>query len=361
MMFAWQLFGLGMVLLAIYEGKRPYWSLAGFCYGTAILMKPFGIFPVVGLLLFFIYQFYTDRKRWVEIFADGLAFALPFLLTSLGISVLLYSNLGFYYQEAFGYHLQMGEQRILINRFIILGDRYLIFLVINAVMAFILPLAYLNRRSKQAQIEPLYKALLLTQLLVPLFFVLITRPLHLRYFMFLVPILALFLALEVNKFFYKIQEEQPKLAQYLPFFIFVMIGFSIFATFPNIPQRLTRKEGDTMRLAQLIQEETSPNDVVVADYAGLNFHAKRQSIYEASIIAGGQIDGGIVTSALLIKRMEETEAKLFLIHTEGGSIPPHQLNHLIDFPVLETYLAQKYKLIDVFDRAGQRIEIYERQ
>ncbi|MCP4416554.1 MAG: hypothetical protein GY805_08025 [Chloroflexi bacterium] len=361
MMFGWELFGLGFVLLAVLEGKRPYWGLAGICYGVAILMKPFGIFPVVGLSFFFIYQFYAQRERWSDIFANGLTFATPFLLTSLGISLLLYNHLGFYYQEAFGYHLAMGEKRSLINQLINIGDRYLLFFVINAVAAFILPLAYLNRRANQARIKPFYKALLLPQLFVPLVFVVITRPLHVRYFMFLVPTLALLLALEVNKLYGKIKMEQPQFVKYSPLLSLILIGFSIFSTFPSISQRLAQAEGDTLRLAQLIQSRTTPDEIVIADYAGLNFHAKRQSIYEASIIAGGQIGGGIVTGALLIERMEETEAKLILVHVEGGNPPPHQLTHLIDFPLFEAYLAEKYEMIEVFDRANQLIEIYERR
>ena len=361
MMFAWELFGLGFVMLAVYEGKRPYWAAAGFCYGVAILMKPFGLFPILGLIFFFAYQFYTQRDRWSQIFANGLAFAIPLLLTALGISAILYAALGFYYLEFLAYHVEMGEQRSLLNIFTDFIFSYIGFFLIHAVTIFILPLAYLSRRHGLESSGGLYKALLLTQLVVPLSFVAISRPLHPRYFMFLVPVVALLLALEVNKLFSKITLEQPRLTNYFAPSIFVFIAFSALTTWPSISQHLTRKENDTLRLAQFIQTNTAPDDVVVADYAALNFHARRQSIHEASIIAGGQIDSGAVTGALLIDRLEASEAELILIHVEGGDPFPHHIIDLIDFPVFEAYLAEEYEMIELFDRGGQLIEIYQRK
>lgn len=359
MMFGWELLGLGFVLLALNGGKRPYWAAAGFSYGVAILMKPFGIFPVVGLFFFFIYLFYTNRNHWLNIFLDGLTFALPLLIMSLGVSLLLYRSTGFYYQEAFSYHLAMGEQS-LFNRLINIGDRYLLFIVINAVSIFILPLAFLNRRAKLGETTSFYKALFLSQFLVPLTFVLFTRPLHVRYWMFLVPILAILLAIEVDKLFKKILKEKPQFSL-LPLFVFIIVLFSVLSTFPGVIDRLIRTETGTLQLAQFIAEHSNPADIVVSDYAGLNFHAKRQSIYEASIIAGGQIGSGGITGSLLIEKIEETQAELVLVHVEGGNPPPHQLTHLIDFEVFKTYLDEKYGLITTFDRGGQMIEIYERQ
>lgn len=361
MMFGWELFGLGFVLLAVRSGKRPYWFAAGFAYAIAILMKPFGIFPVVGLFFFFIFLFFTQKDRWKQIFLDGVIFSLPFLLVTLGISALLYRGSGFYYQEAFSYHLEMGQQQIFINRLINIGDRYILFFVINAVAAFILPLAFLNRRSKLGTVPMPYKALLLTQLLVPFTFIIISRPLHVRYFMFLVPTIAIFLAIEFEMMFGKILHQKAAAAGYLPLIILVIIVFSALSTFPRVAERVTRTENGTLQLAQFIDEHTLLSDIVVSDYAGLNFHAKRQSIYEASIIAGGQIGSGVITGSLLIEKIESTQAKLILVHVQGGDPPPHQLTHLIDFPVFEAYLADNYEMIRIFDRGGQQIEIYERK
>ncbi|MCP4421594.1 MAG: hypothetical protein GY805_33700 [Chloroflexi bacterium] len=374
MMFGWELIGLGLVLLAVHNGKRPlrlatsvtaqcrlYWGLAGAAYGIAVLMKLFGIFPIIGLVFFFLYLFYKEPSQWQKHLQNGIMFAVPFLLVSIAGSLLLYSNLGFYYQEVFNQHLSLGQSKTVRDQLYITGGTYLSFILVNAVTIFIFPLVILNKRSGEVVIQHPEKALLYTQLLVPLLFVFITRPIFPRYHIFLLPILALLLAIQMNGIFNKIDQNQPRAASLVNLLVLLFIGFAYFATFPSITKRLTRTEEDTLALAEFLQARTSPEDIIVSDYASLNFHAKRPSIYEASIIAGGRIGGGIVTGDLLIERMEETEAQLFLIHVEGGSPKPHQLINLIDFSLFEAYLAENYEMIEVFDRANQLIEIYERR
>ena len=359
MMFAWELVGLGFVLLAVKLGKRPYWAGAGLAYGIAFLMKPFGIFPVIGLAFFFLYLFIRQTKQWRAHLLNGLTFAIPFLLISGGVSLILYSQLGFYYQEAFQQHLSLGQEKTVQDQIAITLVIYLRFILFNAVVLFILPLALLNRRSGEKVVTFPEKQIVWTQLLVPFLFIFVTRPLYPRYLIFLMPPLALLLGLQLKGVFNKIPPRQPYALVITSLLIFGVAGFAIFSTFPSVTTMLTQQEDDTIALAHYIQANTEPNEVVLGDYAGLNFHAKRPSIYEASIIAGGRIKGGIITGALLVERMEASQPQLVLLHVEGRN--PDHLIHLIDFEVFADYLADNYQLIDVFDRAGQIIEIYQRQ
>lgn len=362
MMFAWELFGLGFVLLAVDTGKRPYWAAAGIAYGIAVLMKLFGIFPVIGLVLFYLYLFIKQSDQWRKHLLDGLSFAIPFLLFTGGASLILYGQMGFYYQEAFNQHLSLGQQRTIWEQIYITAATYFVFFLVNiTIPVFIVPLAIMNQRSGESVIHFPEKTLLYTQLLVPFFFVFITRPIFPRYIIFVLPAVALLLALHLKGFFNKFDVSHQRLTSAMNLVVLLVIGFSLFTTYPSISNRLTRREEDTIALAQTIQALTQPNDIVVSDYASLNFHAKRQSIYEASIVAGGRISGGIVTGALLIERIKATEAKLVLIHREGGDPAPHQLVELIDLELFEAYLHEKYQLVEVFDRADQIIEIYERK
>jgi hypothetical protein len=359
MMFAWELFGFGFVLLAVKLGKRPYWAAAGVAYGIAVLMKLFGLFPVAGLAIFFLYLFISQKAQSQKHLFNGLAFAIPFLLVSGGVSLLLYSQMGFYYQEAFNQHLSLGQEKSVWEQIFITISTYLSFFLVNAIYVFIVPLAILNWRSKESVLHFSERILIYTQLIVPFFFIFITRPIYTRYFIFLLPAAALLLIFHLKGFFNKIDSTHPKAQLTINLLIVLIIGFSLFATFPSITNRLIRQEDGTIALAQYIQTLTDSNDVVVSDYASLNFHAKRQSIYEASIIAGGRIKGGIVTGALLIEKMEAREANLVLIHVEGGY--PDHLIHLIDFEIFEAYLQKEYQLIEVYNRAGQLIEIYQRK
>ncbi|WP_420631474.1 ArnT family glycosyltransferase [Candidatus Leptofilum sp.] len=359
MMFAWELFGLGFVLLAVKLGKRPYWAAAGVAYGIAVLTKLFGIFPVIGLVFFFLYLFIKQPQQWQEHLRNGIAFSIPFLLVSGGVSLLLYSQLGFYYQEVFNQHLSLGQEKTILDQMIITVSTYLSFILVNMVFLFILPLLIMNRRSGESNIGFPENAIVNTQLIVPLLFIFITRPIFPRYFMFLAPTLSLILALQLKGFFNKISSSNKNANPIISVLVVVTIIFGSIVTFPNIYRRLVRQENDTIALAHFIQDHTAPNDIVVSDYASLNFHAERESIYEASIIAGGRIGGGIVTGELLIKQMEETQTELVLVHVAGGT--PHQLIKLIDFELFQSYLDENFELITVFNRTEQKIEVYARK
>lgn len=358
MMFAWELIGFGFVLLALHKGKRPFWGFAGAAFGVAVLMKLFGIFPIIGLALFFLYLFYSEPANWRTHLQNGIWFSVPFLLVSGGVSLFLYSELGFYYQEAFKQHLSLGQNKTIWDQIYISVTTYLSFILVNAIAVFIVPLAILNKRANEDIIQQPEKAFLYTQLIVPLFFVFITRPIFPRYHIFLLPTIGLLLALQLQGLLNKI-EERPRAATTL--LVFLFITFAFFATFPSITQRLIRTEDDTIALAQFLQANTTPDEIILSDYASLNYHADRLSIYEASIIAGGRIGGGIVTGELLIRRIEEGDVKMILIHGEGGSPSPHHLVNLIDYDIFEAYLNEHFERIERFDRAGQLIEIYQRR
>ncbi len=362
MMFAWELFGLGFVLLAVQTGKRPYWAAAGATYGIAGLMKLFGLFPVVGLVIYYLYLFIKQRTQWRQHLLDGITFAIPFLLVIGGVSLFLYGQMGFYYQEALSQHLSLGQQRTVWEQIYITGATYFVFFLVHiTIPVFIVPLIIMNRRSGEFVIHFPESTILYSLLIVPFFFVFITRPIFPRYIIFNLPVVSLLLALHLKGFFNKFDLSYPRTTLAMNLVVLLVISFSFFSTYPSISNRLIRQENDTIGLAQTIQALTTQSDIVVSDYASLNFHAKRQSIYEASIIAGGRISGGIVTGALLIERIEDTEAKLILIHREGGDPAPHQLVELTDIELFEAYIKEKYQLVETFDRADQIIEIYERK
>lgn len=359
MMLAWELVGLAAVLTAVHQKKNWLWAVAGGCFGTAVLWKLFGVFPVVGLIIFFAYWLGKERQRWPQIVRTGLFFAIPFLLVAGGGSLLLYSQLGFYYREAFIYHLQANQTNGIGHQMLIVAGGYLLFLVSNAIFFFILPLRYLNRRQPKG--NGLATAVLATQLLTPLIFLLITRPIHLRYYLFLLPTLAVLFAIEAAKMGRTVLQQAPKARPLTPLFILLIVAAGWLMTQPGIPDLLQRQETGTLELAAWVAEQTAPTDVVVSDYAGINYFAKRPSIYEASIIAGAQIDSGAITGALLAERIEEANAKLVLVHVAGGEPTPHQMVNLADYAQFREFLESHFRLVMIFDRAGQQIEVFERR
>ena len=359
MMLAWEMMGLAAVLLAVAQSRRKWWAAAGLCYGVSVLWKPFGLFPVLGLVFYFLYSLVNKPAHWRETIMDGVYFAVPFLLVGLGVSFLLYDRLGFYYGLVFEQHLGLERESSFLFRLGVTSRAYAYFFLVNSIFVFILPLRWLNKAA--GRLRHLEFDILLAQLVSPMIFLLMTRPMHLRYFFYLTPVLAILLAWQIQQAFTKISSGQPAFSRFVAVVMLVIISFAALATRPSIPNLLTRRESGTLTLSNLVAAHTRPDEVVLSDYAGINFFARRPSIYEASIIAGGRIGGGIVTTDLLIDRIEADDVALVLVHVAGGEPPPHQLAKLPDYDRFRKYLLQKFELLTVFDRAGQQVEVYERR
>jgi hypothetical protein len=123
---------------------------------------------------------------------------------------------------------------------------------------------------------------------------------------------------------------------------------------------LIRQETDTLELAGYIASITQPGDIVLGDYAGINYFADRDSIYEASIVARAQIEGQVITGQMLIDRMEEKQVEVVFIHTGGGSIDPH-LIALVDFEQFSDYIDENFVFVRTFKRVEQNIDIFQRR
>ena len=364
LMMSWELIGLAAAILAVKQENRRWWLLSGACYGVSILWKLFGIFPVVGLALFFIYKIWLIRKKngkTIKIIVDGLYFAIPFLTVSIVSSLILYNQMGFYYGEAFQNHLQSGAG---VSYFELLSRPFLFLLLLivwfNPVYTFLVPLSILNRKMSNIRAYP-ENQLLLFQVATPIIFFFITRPLHLRYFLHIFPALAILLALQIDLTltFFRTSPKIQGIKRFAP--IVYVLGLIMLIMQPGFYLLLTRRENDTISLANLVASRTEAEDTILSDYAGINFLANRASIYEASIIAGAQIDAQVVTGELLIKRIEETDTQMVLLHVDGGVPPPHQMVNLVDYVRFQNYLDERFVLSTVFNRAGQQIEVYERK
>jgi hypothetical protein len=175
-----------------------------------------------------------------------------------------------------------------------------------------------------------------------------------------VPIYAILLAWQLDLAFTKLSEQNGRIAKTYPIIIGVFLLFAVLVTQPAVPNMLVRKETDTLKLAAYIASITQPEDIVLGDYAGINYFADRDSIYEASIIARAQIDGQVITGKMLIERIEENQVEIVFVHTGGGTIDPH-LIALVDFDQFSKYLDEHFDYVRTFKRVEQDIDIFQRK
>jgi len=365
MMFAWELAALSAVLLAVREdgNRRSWWAAAGVCYGVAFLWKPFALFPIFGLALYFAERLWRDRARWRATLISGLTFSFPFLLVGAGLSFLLHAVLGFYYFEPLQHHVSLGQANASGIQVLKAVSNAVHFLVINPLWIALFPLMWLHRgRGWFGRLE---SRLLAWQLVSTVIFLGITRPLYPRYLIYLAPVFAILFAWHLYLALENVVGSPHRVERALILVIPVVIGLHMLTSIQpfsqdNLISLLTRREDSTTELAKYVALESQPQAVVLSDYAAINFHAARPSIYEASIIAGGRISGGIITGDLLVDRIEEDGVELVLLHVRGGDPSPDHMVKLIDYEAFRDHLHENFVLLTTFDREGQQIEVYKR-
>jgi hypothetical protein len=355
-MTALSVLGLCFFVFAQMREKRWYLPLSGAVYAAGTLCKLFGVLPLGGCLLFLIYQALAGRRPLRRSLEDAALVGIPFLLITVGGILAFYPPGSAFYTSVIGQHWQVGHQTGLIQR----AEKGLIGLVHllreNLVFIFVLPfLATLGLRRRPGE------GILAWQMPTGLAFFVLSRPIWPRYWLYLVPLFCLILGSIADELLRWMESRWSSRAAILPILVgILLLGLGVAQSTPIILRNARLYEDRTRALAAYIADHTAPDELVLSDYAGLNFHARRPSVYQASIIATGRIKGGFVTSAGLIREIEANDVALVALHVPGGISPPTHLIHLQDFEGFYSYLNRDFCLIDTFDRAGQLFEIYQR-
>jgi len=354
-MLAFSVLGLYLFVLAQTRVKRWYVSLAGVMYGIGTLCKLFGVLPLGGCLLFLTYQVIADRTSFRRFLGDVTLLLVPFLLISMGGTLAFYPPGSAYYNYVLGQHWQLGSQRGLTLR---LGKGLVVVaLFLRHNLAFLLAIPLLHRLAVSRSPG---ERVLAWQVPSGLAYFVLSRPIYERYWLYLVPVFGLILGYLVDRLVGWVESRGGSWGRFQAILVGVLaVGLGVAQSVPAILQHPWRREEDTLALAAYIAAHTAPGESVLSDYASLNFHARRPSVYQASIIAGGRIGGGFVTGADLIAEIEARDVRMVILHVSGGSPPPHQLVKLHDFDEFYTYLNQHFCRVDTFNRAGQLLEIYQ--
>lgn len=345
-MLGWEMAGLAAALLAVHDGDRRAWALSGACYGVAMLWKPFAVFAVAGLAVYLLAS--LRRRGWRETLYDGAAFAAPYLLITVGISALLYSTMGgFYWAEPLAGHWSLGRGNPVWDRFR-WSAWYLWNLGIShPALLLTLPLWLVGWR----RLAGYETRLLACQWGGMLGLLVISRPLYIRYWLWLIPALAVLGAVALVQRWPRAWERGWSVPA-------LLAGCLVFS-WPWIPALSSRVEHDSLALARTVAARTTTDDIVLSDYPTLNVMARRRSIPEASVIAGASMRTGVMTADHLVQAIEELQIPVVLVHVAGGEPAPHHMVAMPSYPEFRAYLQDKFTLARTFDRAGQLIEVWE--
>jgi 4-amino-4-deoxy-L-arabinose transferase-like glycosyltransferase len=354
-MLAFSVLGLYLFVLAQTRERRFLFLLSGSVYGIATLCKLFGALPLGGCLLALAYDGLTNplqRRRTVE--NIGLLL-ISFLSVSLGGMVAFYPPGSTYYSTVLGQHWQLGSEAGLTHR-VAKGLFHLAFFTYrNLSFLFAVPLVYHLATSQ----HPGERAVG-WQVPTAFAYLVLSRPLYGRYWLYLVPVFSLILGHLIDVLISWIRSRTGSRGRPLSSALGILLV--VLATAQSVPiilRNTWRRENDTLALASYIAAHTEPDEVVLSDYASLNVYARRRSVPQASIIAGGRIAGGFVTAEGLISEIEAHNVSMVLLHVSGGDPGPHHLVNLHRFDQFQAHLEEHFDVTGTFDRAGQIFEIHQ--
>jgi 4-amino-4-deoxy-L-arabinose transferase-like glycosyltransferase len=357
MMF-WQVVGIYLLIRGYPERRRGLLALAGVAFGLATMSKLFGALAMAGVGLFVLIEGLRTRD-WRDMLLTGTTLALPFVITILVIGGAFYAlSAGLetnFVAAVLGHHLAQGSgmgpvamvrKALGLYRFFVANQPVYVALAVLGT-----GIALWRRRSLER--------VFLCQLPTALAFLFMTRGLQSRHLTYLVPSLAALGGLGLCSIYYWVVGERTTLARaslaVVP--IVVLVGLSLWPQVRVNENVRSWGEGHDTEWVTYVQAHTEPDDVVISDYPGINFFARRPTTPLAAGISRGAAQSGQIMGSDLIREIEESEASMVLLNVAQGA---HQFASLLDYEAFKAYVQANFYLAERRQYDYRLMEVYAR-
>lgn len=360
----------GLYVFVLGESRKRTWlfGLAGILFGLAILTKLFGVLPLLGCYLFLLYAWLRERRPFKEVLREGLALGLPALVLVTIVAGILAMMTPYFFTAVFEHHMMQGTQLSALQT-ISKGLRFYWGNIVSQPVVLVLALwggiaVFWPRRP----VPPVLWSLLLWQLPTALAFLVISRSLHARYLSYLAPAITT-LAAVASLPLLRGEWRLWRVAATDPIYgrgrrwagMVVVLGLGLLVVYPwaVISREVyTKTDGGFPPLATVIQAMSTPDELVISDYPGINFLINRRSTYWAAGLSGGGTSSGQILGQALIEELKHRNVAMVLIDTGFWS---HQLTAMRDYGEFQHYVHTHYYLISKMQWNNEVMEIYARQ
>jgi 4-amino-4-deoxy-L-arabinose transferase-like glycosyltransferase len=320
--------------------------LFGIFSGLAVLAKFNGILLIAGYLLYLIYLFARKMDRPRAVVGKALIVSAGFLLSFGLIYGLVLIFVPGTYQATFGYHLAKeraaaGIAALTFLRFGQFVGNHNYGLIPIALIGIFFGTVFKERK----------RSLLLFTTVAFLSLAFVPGKFFLRYIVFALVPLTFFFGDGIRRIGSK---------KRLRFFAFpVVIALVLLSLGPTFNlKKLRAYDNGTRTLASYVREETMPGDYVFGDDQGINFHAERPCPPRLTDVSEATTSSGQVTSADIRNECDRYSVKLIFVE-KGASA--HHLKNLIDYPLFQAYLDERYEFIKTVQREFLEVDIYRRK
>ncbi|MCD6518720.1 MAG: phospholipid carrier-dependent glycosyltransferase [Anaerolineae bacterium] len=354
-MLFWAMLGLYLFTRGYPTRDRSQLLLAGIALGLSMMAKLFGALIAAGVGLFVFIESVRLRD-WKRLLHVGLWMGLPFLLVVVLISSLFLYLSPEFIADVLGHHLRQGRgtpwSQVLRKGLSLYRD----FFRIQPAYIF---LAFGGGAfSLYRQKRPM-SLLFLCQVPTALAFLLMTRELQVRHLTYLVPSLAAmggFFLDRVRTWEWPRRRSGGRLGIELALLIALGVALA-----PHVKYNAwvaSWEEHDTEAWAAYLQRHTAPTDVVMSDYPGLNFYARRRTTPLAAGISRGAASSGQIMGADLIREIKQFDVQMVLLNVAQGA---HQFVRLRDYPLFKHYIQTHFYLVGRRKYDYRLLEIYSKK
>ncbi|MDX1616179.1 MAG: phospholipid carrier-dependent glycosyltransferase [Candidatus Promineifilaceae bacterium] len=340
----------GLVLATWPGQKRRRYRLigSGFFFALATMSKLFGLLPAAGVGLWLIWQAWTDEKPLRKALRPSVYFGTALVVT-LGLLVAFFVWLmPDFLDLVVGHHLDQGSSQTIWE--IVTAKLSLYTFYFSLYPPFLtLAIASAALGLKQAD----WRRGLLWQIPTVLVFLFLSRQLGQRHFMYLLPSLVLLVGHLLAQAMSAQRQPVLRLTAAL------VVPAMVLTWLPQNLDRASWTDTDTVKLLQVIREQTTDDDVILADDIGLAFYARRPTTYSGAALSHGAITSGQITGELLISEMVRDNVQLVLI--DESLLTGNHLVFLRDYPRFHRFLEQNFRYHGQIRRDFQEIAIWIRQ
>jgi 4-amino-4-deoxy-L-arabinose transferase-like glycosyltransferase len=339
-------FALKAETLAPTKEQRFPLFFFGLFSGLAALSKFNGILLVAGYLLYLIYLFARKMDRPQAVVVRALIVLAGFLLSFGLIYCLMLIFVPGTYQATFGYHLvkEKAAAALAALPFLRLGQ------FIGSHNYGLIPVALIGIIFG-ASLKEKKRSLLVFVTLAFLFLAFVPGKFFPRYIVFALVPLTFFFGDGI-----RLIGSQKRLRFFVFLAVLALICLSLGPTF-NL-KKLSAYDKGTRALASIVRDETMPGDYVFGDDPGINFYAQRPCPPRLVDVSESTTSSGQITAVDIRHECDRYNVKLIFVE-KGASA--HHLKNLIDYPLFQAYLEQRYEFIKTVPREFLDVDIYRRK
>jgi hypothetical protein len=353
-MLLWGSLGLWLLLEGRARRSGPLLALAGAAMGLAMMSKLFGALYLAGAGLFLL-ACLLGGEDWRAVGREALWLGGPFLLVVGLLTAIFLHYSPHFVADVLGHHLRQGSGTPFAE---VLAKGLRLYRDFAVAQPLFLALAGLGvvTSLRWGRRDGWLMACMLPTALA---FLLMSRDLQARHLTYLVPALGLLASQALVTGWRWLSGDGGWLRVALGGLVVgALVGLALWPMAVQNQWVASWEEHSTAEWTAYIQEHTAPDDVVVADYPGINFYARRPTTATAAGISRGAAASGQIMGADLIAEMEQSNATMVLLNVAQGA---HQFVRLLDYPAFKQYVQTHYYLAERRPYDYRLLEVYARQ